>query len=61
MLFRDLRRRLRDDGWVIDRQDGSHQQWVHPTKKGVVTVAGADAKDVKPGTLNSILKAAELK
>ena len=29
---------LKKDGWVKDRQKGSHRQFVHPTKKGTVTV-----------------------
>jgi len=49
------------DGWLMDRQRGSHRQYVHPTKPGVVTVSGNMNADVKKGTLNSILKQAGLK
>lgn len=52
---------LRDDGWYLARQRGSHQQYKHPTKRGLVTVAGKPNDDLAPGTLNSILKQAELK
>lgn len=31
---------LDEDGWYIDRQRGSHREFKHPTKKGVVTVNG---------------------
>jgi len=58
---RDVLRLLRDDGWYLARQRGSHQQYKHPTKRGLVTVAGKPNDDLAPGTLNSILKQAELK
>lgn len=58
---RELPRRLHDDGWYLDRTRGSHRQFKHPTKRGLVTVAGAGGDDVAPGTLNSILKQAGLK
>jgi predicted RNA binding protein YcfA (HicA-like mRNA interferase family) len=39
---------------------GSHRVLKHPSKTGVVVVAGQLAKDVAPGTLKSIWKQAEL-
>jgi predicted RNA binding protein YcfA (HicA-like mRNA interferase family) len=42
------------DGWKIVRQRGSHSQFKHPQKKGLVTVAGKLSADLAPGTLNSI-------
>ena len=48
---------LRDDGWVKVRQRGSHVQFKHPIKKGLVTVSFHKQSDeIAPGTLNSILK-----
>jgi predicted RNA binding protein YcfA (HicA-like mRNA interferase family) len=41
--------------------DGSHRQYKHASKSGVVTVAGKASDDLAPGTLNSILKQAGLK
>ena len=61
MKVRDLLRLLADDGWVLARSRGSHQQFKHPTKTGLVTVAGSGNDDLAPGTLNSILKQAGLK
>lgn len=49
------------DGWRQVRTRGSHRQFNHPTKPGVVTVAGKPNDDLAPGTLNSILKQAGLK
>ena len=54
-------RMLEDDGWILVTTRGSHRQFVHPVKKGRVTVAGKDSDDLAPGTFNSILKQAKLK
>jgi predicted RNA binding protein YcfA (HicA-like mRNA interferase family) len=59
--IRDVLRRLREDGWYLDRTRGSHRQFRHPVKRGLVTLAGKDHDDLRPGTLNSILKQAGLK
>jgi len=61
MTFREVRRDVRDDGWYLVRQEGSHEQYRHPTKPGRVTIAGNDNKDVPTGTLSSILKQAGLR
>ena len=61
MKFREVIKALKDDGWFLVAQKGSHQQWKHPAKLGRVTVAGRDGDDVPAGTLNSILKQAQLK
>ncbi|MBK6781491.1 MAG: type II toxin-antitoxin system HicA family toxin [Gemmatimonadetes bacterium] len=60
MHVRDLLRLLAEDGWYLARTRGSHQQFKHPVKPGLVTVAGKPSDDVAPGTLNSILKQAGL-
>ncbi len=52
---------LESDGWQIVRMKGSHRQFKHPVKKGLVTVAGHPGEDLAPGTLNSVLKQAGLK
>ncbi len=54
-------RLLVDDGWVLVATRGSHRQFKHPVKSGRVTVAGKPSDDLAPGTLNSILKQADLK
>lgn len=40
---------------------GSHRQLKHAIKPGRVTVAGKPSDEISPGTLNSILKQAQLK
>jgi predicted RNA binding protein YcfA (HicA-like mRNA interferase family) len=52
---------LEGDGWVQVRMKGSHRQFKHAAKRGVVTVAGKASLEVPPGTLNNILKQAGLK
>jgi len=54
--MRDMLKKLSDDGWVLVRTKGSHRQYKHPIKKGLVTVAGHPGDDLAPGTQNSILK-----
>ncbi|NLV45863.1 MAG: addiction module toxin, HicA family [Candidatus Hydrogenedentes bacterium] len=54
-------RLIEGDGWRLCSTRGSHRQYKHPSKPGRVTVAGGMSDDVAPGTLNSILKQAQLK
>jgi predicted RNA binding protein YcfA (HicA-like mRNA interferase family) len=54
-------RMLEQDGSYLARTRGSHHQYKHPMKKGLVTVPGNRNDEVAPGTLNSIVKQAELK
>lgn len=61
MKVRDVLRLLREDGWYLVAQRGSHRQFKHPVKPGRVTVAGHEGDDLSPSTLNSILKQAGLK
>lgn len=59
--IRDLVRLLEQDGWRLVRTRGSHRQFKHAGKPGIVTVAGSPRLDVPPGTLSAILKQAGLK
>ena len=34
---------LLEDGWFITRQKGSHRQFKHPSKRGLVTVNGKNS------------------
>jgi predicted RNA binding protein YcfA (HicA-like mRNA interferase family) len=59
---RDIMRLLKDDGWVLLRSKGSHLQFAHPIKTGLVTVSFHSANDdLHPKTANSILWQAGLK
>lgn len=59
--IRDVIRMISADGWYLARQRGSHRQFRHPVKPGLVTVAGKPGDDLATGTLNSVLKQAGLK
>ncbi|WP_042466932.1 type II toxin-antitoxin system HicA family toxin [Veillonella parvula] len=51
---------LKKDGWYIDRIKGSHHILKHPIKAGRVTIP-LHKEDLKPKTLQTILKQAGLK
>ncbi len=61
MKVRDILRLIEADGWFLVRARGSHRQYKHPSKPGLVTIPGKPGDDLAPGTLNSVLKQAELK
>jgi predicted RNA binding protein YcfA (HicA-like mRNA interferase family) len=61
MKVRDVIRLIEDDGWRHARTRGSHRQFNHPAKRGVVTIPGKPSDEVAPGTFNNILKQAGLK
>lgn len=57
---KELMKVLIKDGWYIDRVRGSHHILKHPTKNGRVTIA-LHKEDLKPKTLQTILKQVGLK
>jgi predicted RNA binding protein YcfA (HicA-like mRNA interferase family) len=61
MKYREFTRMLKDDGWQLEKQEGSHQKWAHPEKSAKVTVAGHPNDDIPAGTLKAMLKQAGLK
>ena len=58
---RDVVKLLEQDGWYLARQRGSHRQYKHPNKPGLVTVPGKPGDDTVDTTYRSILKQAGLK
>jgi predicted RNA binding protein YcfA (HicA-like mRNA interferase family) len=58
---RGVTKLIEQDGWRLVRTRGSHRQYKHPYKPGLVTVPGKPGDELAPGTLNSILKQAGLK
>jgi predicted RNA binding protein YcfA (HicA-like mRNA interferase family) len=48
MQIRHLLRILKDDGWYEVRQKGSHKQFKHVTKSGLVTVSYHQLSDTYP-------------
>jgi len=61
MKVRDVIKMIEADGWYLVAERGTHRQYKHPTKVGRVTIVGHSSHDLAPGTLNSILKQAQLK
>ena len=61
MKVRDLLGVIQNDGWFLARTRGSHRQFKHGEKPGLVTVPGKPGDDLAPGTYDSILKQAGLK
>jgi predicted RNA binding protein YcfA (HicA-like mRNA interferase family) len=62
MKAKEVIKLIEEDGWYLSRQKGSHKQYKHPLKKGLVTVAVHKmSDDIAPGTLNSIFKQAQIK
>ena len=61
MKASELFKLLKNDGWFEIRQTGSHVIMLHPTKKGQLVVPYHGSKEVHKGTLNAILKEANIK
>jgi predicted RNA binding protein YcfA (HicA-like mRNA interferase family) len=61
MKVRAVIKMIEKDGWYLVRQKGSHKQYKHPIKKGLVTIAAHKLSDeINPGTFNSIIKQAQI-
>jgi predicted RNA binding protein YcfA (HicA-like mRNA interferase family) len=58
--YKEIQTRLEQDGWRIKDQKGSHMQFVHPMKKGKITLAGKPSATPPDGTYLSILRQAGL-
>lgn len=61
MKVNEIIKLIERDGWYHARQKGSHQQYKHPSKKGLVTINGKLSDDLTHFLENSILKQAGLK
>ena len=61
MTFKEMIRLLEKDGRYLLRQKGSHRQYKHPLKKGLVTIAHHGfSEKIGPKMLKSILKQAQI-
>lgn len=59
--YSELFKILKKDGWYTIRQRGSHVIMKHPSKTGRLIVPFHGAKEVRYGTLKTILKLAGIK
>jgi predicted RNA binding protein YcfA (HicA-like mRNA interferase family) len=58
--YREVRAALREAGWEVLRQRGSHEVWGRPGERSRIVVAGKDSDTVPVGTLSSIRRASGL-
>jgi len=61
MKYSELFKLLKQDGWEVIRQTGSHVIMKHPTKPQQLTVPNHGSKEVKKGLCNILLKQADIK
>lgn len=60
MKVQDLIKILETDGWFQIRMRGSHRQFKHSTKSGLVTVPGKSSDDVPIGLEYNIYRQAKI-
>lgn len=60
MSSTEIIRALKAEGWYLVRAKGSHHQFAHPSRPGIVTVPHP-RKDLPVGTLKSIEKQSGVK
>ena len=58
---REMEKIILADGWVFKEQNGSHRQYVHPTKEGKVTIPFHKGHELDRRTELSIRRQAGLK
>lgn len=61
MKVKEIIKIIEKDGWYLIRTKGSHRQYKHDFKRGLVTIPGKLSDDLAPSTANSILKQAQIK
>lgn len=56
---KDIVKIIKQDGWRLVEQHGSHRQYKHPFKPGRVTISGhRESDDVSPEMEKSIMRQA---
>ena len=60
MTFKEVEKIIKENGWYYYKTIGLHYQYKHKTRDGKVTIPRY-CKEIKKGTLNSILKQAGIK
>ena len=60
MKFREIEKIILSDGWIYKQTVGSHFQYIHPFKKGKVTIPNHKG-DIPKIVEKSIFKQAQLK
>jgi predicted RNA binding protein YcfA (HicA-like mRNA interferase family) len=61
MKTKEIIKLVENDGWYVVRQNGSHRQYKHAVKKGLITIpVHRLSNDLTPGLEKSILKQAQI-
>lgn len=58
---REAIKRIEAEGWQVTRVRGSHRQYRHPARPGVVTIAGKPSDTLHPKTWASIVRQAGMR
>ena len=58
---REMEKLILADGWIFKSQQGSHRNYIHPVKPGMVTIPFHQGRDLTKKTENSIKRQAGLK
>jgi predicted RNA binding protein YcfA (HicA-like mRNA interferase family) len=58
--YGEVKQALKDAGWLVVRQRGSHEIWAKFGHKRRIVVAGKNSDTVPTGTLSSIRRASGL-
>ena len=61
MTAKQIEKLVKNNGWYLVRQKGSHKIYKHETISGIVVIPFHGKKDLPKGTEQSILKKAEIK
>ena len=61
MTAKQAEKLIKQKGWYFDRQNGSHRIYKHGEIPGIVVIPFHGKRDLTKGTLNSILKKAQIK
>ncbi|RMG28933.1 MAG: type II toxin-antitoxin system HicA family toxin [Bacteroidetes bacterium] len=61
MTAKQVEKLIKAKGWYFDRQNGSHKIYKHAEIPGIVVIPFHGKRDLPKGTLNSILKKAQIK
>ena len=54
--IRELKKRLRDAGFVEQAGKGSHTNWVHPISRTRVTMSGNDGRDARDYQVKEVMR-----
>lgn len=61
MKVKEIIKIIEKNGWYLIRTKGSHRQYKHDFKRGLVTIPGKLSDDLALVTVNNILKQAQIK